>query len=246
MKLTVIGAFGGYPAKGQATSAFLLQNSTFNLLIDCGSGALLALQDVLSPLQLDAVLLTHFHADHVADVGVLQHFWQLAPGPKKVPILPIYASNHQPENFDKLDWPASTSKQALDLTNPMQIGPFTIKFFKTKHPVETYAVRIKEIGNPHELVYTADTTMVDGLNEFIAGADVLLADTNFLANHPSPRWHLTTAETATLANTAHVKNVILTHLPPFGDLDALKSEVASMLMPDIRLTIAQKGLIFEI
>ncbi|CAH0418430.1 MBL fold metallo-hydrolase [Periweissella ghanensis] len=246
MKLTVIGACGGYPAKGQATSAFLLQSQGFNLLIDCGSGALLALQKVLSPLQLDAVLLTHFHADHVADVGVLQHFWQLAPGPKKVPILPIYASNQQPENFDKLDWPASTVKRALDVTKPMQIGPFTLTFFKTKHPVETYAVRIKEAGNCHELVYTADTTLFDGLNDFIAGADVLLADTNFLANQPNPRWHLTTTETAMLANTGHVKNVILTHLPPFGDIDALKREVVAALTPDIRLTIAQEGLICEI
>lgn len=246
MKLTVIGCLGGFPAEGKATSCFLLESKGFNLLIDCGSGALLALQKVLSPLQLDAALLTHFHADHIADVGVLQHFWQLAPGVKKVPILPIYASDHDLENFNKLDWPESTQKQALDFTKPMQIGPFTISFFKTKHPVETYAVRIKEQGNSNELVYTADTTMVSGLGDFIKGAKVLLADTNFLADKPEPRWHLTTLETAQLANQAHVQHVILTHLPPFGDANAFKREVVAGLVNETDVEIAREGLICEI
>ncbi|MCM0598539.1 MBL fold metallo-hydrolase [Periweissella fabalis] len=246
MKLTIIGCLGGYPANGKATSCFLLSSHNFNLLIDCGSGALLALQKVISPLQLDAVVLTHFHADHIADVGVLQHFWQLAPGDKKVPWLPIYASNHDIENFNKLDWPYSTRKQALNFSKPMEIGPFTLSFFKTKHPVETYAVRIKETGNQNELVYTADTTIVSGLNEFIDGAHTVLTDTNFFANQKGPRWHLTTTETTDLANNTHVKQVILTHIPPFGDLDKLKYEVASKLMPNIKLDVADEGAIYEL
>lgn len=246
MQLTVIGYLGGFPAHGDATSCFLLESDDFKLLIDCGSGALLALQNYISPLQLDAVLLTHFHADHVADVGVLQHFWQLAPGNKKVPILPIYASNHDVDNFNRLDWPNSTVKHAINIEDGIKIGPFTCSFFKTKHPVETYAVRIKEDGNLHELVYTADTTMVDGLSEFIKGAEVLLADTNFFMNQPEPRWHLTTNEAANLVDIAEVKELILTHVPPFGDINALESETVAALHKNVKVQVAATGLQFKI
>lgn len=242
MKLTVIGSLGGFPAHGQATSSFLLTSDNFKLLIDCGSGALLALQKYISPLELDAVLLTHFHADHVADVGVLQHYWQLVPGERKVPLLPIYASNHDSAKFLRLDWPTATEKKAIDIENGIKIGPFKCTFFKTKHPVETYAVRIKEDGNPNELVYTADTTMVSGLSEFITGAKVLLADTNFYNDQPKPRWHLTTKEAAQLANQSQVKELILTHLPPFGNLNKLKMEAENTILSNIKITLAREGL----
>lgn len=83
MKITVLGYYGGYPFNGDGTSSYLVQSDDFNLLLDCGSGALIELEKHLDPLQLDAVVLTHYHADHIADVGVLQHYWQLAPGIKK-------------------------------------------------------------------------------------------------------------------------------------------------------------------
>lgn len=242
MQLTVIGYLGGLPAHGDATSCFLLTSGDYNLLLDCGSGALLALQKIISPLKLDAVLLTHFHADHIADVGVLQHYWQLVSGQRKTPRLPIYASNHDLVNYNRLDWPNATVKQAIDFENGIELGPFKCTFFKTKHPVETFAVRIKEDGNPNELVYTADTTVIAGLATFAKGAKVLLADTNFLANQPEPRWHLTTNETATLATDANIEEIILTHLPPFGDEKLIKTEVVEQVSATTKVTLAQTGL----
>lgn len=242
MKLTVIGCLGGFPAHGEATSSFLLTSGNYNLLIDCGSGALLALQKYISPLELDAVLITHFHADHVADIGVLQHYWQLVPDKRKLPLLPIYASNHDKLKFLSLDWPTATEKKAIDIDNGIKIGPFTCTFFKTKHPVETYAVRIKETGNPNELVYTADTTMLPGLEKFCMGAKVLLADTNFYNDQPEPRWHLTTKEAAQLANQAQIKELILTHLPPFGDINKLKMATQKDVLPNVKVTVAKAGL----
>ncbi|MBA1394328.1 MBL fold metallo-hydrolase, partial [Lactobacillus sp. XV13L] len=90
MKLTVLGYYGGYSYRGQGTSGYLLQDQGFNLLLDCGSGVLNSLESVLDPLQLDAVLLTHYHHDHTADLGVLQYYWQLKSGSKKHLELPIY------------------------------------------------------------------------------------------------------------------------------------------------------------
>lgn len=71
MNLTPVGIWGGYPKANEATSAFLLEYEGFHCLIDCGSGVLASLQNFLPLAQLDAVVLTHYHADHIADIGSL-------------------------------------------------------------------------------------------------------------------------------------------------------------------------------
>lgn len=73
MKLTVIGHWGGYPKMGEASSGYLLEHKGFKLLVDCGSAVLSQLQYYLKPTELDAVIVSHYHPDHVADIGVLQH-----------------------------------------------------------------------------------------------------------------------------------------------------------------------------
>ncbi|CZQ91640.1 Hypothetical protein Tpal_1442 [Trichococcus palustris] len=86
MELTILGYMGGYPTKDVGTTSYLLTSGEYRLLIDAGSNALLTLEHHLDPLDLDAVILTHYHADHIADLGVLQYTFQLkeaAEGKKK-------------------------------------------------------------------------------------------------------------------------------------------------------------------
>src|SRR5690625_7112639 len=73
MELTVIGYWGGYPAENGVTSAYLIEKDGFNLVIDLGSGALSKLHKYIDVAQIDAVLLSHYHHDYVADLGVLQY-----------------------------------------------------------------------------------------------------------------------------------------------------------------------------
>ncbi|MCX8046397.1 MAG: MBL fold metallo-hydrolase, partial [Anoxybacillus gonensis] len=40
MKVTVIGYWGAFPKKNEATSCYLFEHDGFRLLVDCGSGAL--------------------------------------------------------------------------------------------------------------------------------------------------------------------------------------------------------------
>lgn len=247
MKLTVLGYYGGYPAKGIGTSSFLLTaNSGYQLLIDCGSGALMALERVLDPLKLNAVILSHYHADHIADVGVLQHYWQLVNGNKAQPLLPIYGHSLDEIQFNQLDWPNATEKHSYQTDKALKLGPFTISFFKTKHPVDTFAMRIKEEDNDKEVVYTADTTVCEGLAEFIAGASILLADTNFYADKTGQRWHLTAPEAGELAKTARVQSLWLTHLPQTGLLTTLVTQAQFAAGRKVNVQRVHQGQIIKI
>jgi len=74
MKLTALGVWGGYPTRDAGTTSYLLQSeSGFNMLLDCGSRAVTELEHELQPTQLDAVILSHYHEDHIADLGALRH-----------------------------------------------------------------------------------------------------------------------------------------------------------------------------
>ncbi|KRL85616.1 beta-lactamase superfamily metal-dependent hydrolase [Lacticaseibacillus pantheris DSM 15945 = JCM 12539 = NBRC 106106] len=224
MEIRVLGYYGGYPADGVGTSAYLVTSGDYHLLMDAGSGALLELEPVLDPLQLDAVLLTHYHHDHTADVGTLQYYWQLRPGAKKEPVLPIYGHTKDPLNFAALTFGDFTIGRGYTADSTVDLGPLRLTFLETEHPVPAFAVRIEETTTGKVVVNTSDTRYFGGLAPFSRGADLLLADTNFLADKPAPRWHLTAPEAGKVAADAGVGQLVLTHLPQTVNLHVLQQQ----------------------
>lgn len=224
MEIRILGYYGGYPADGIGTSGYLVTSNGFNLLMDAGSGTLLELEKYLDPLQLDAVLLTHYHHDHTADVGPLQYLWQLRPGDKKEPVLPIYGHTKDPLNFVALTFGTFTKGVGYAGASQLAVGPFDLTFCETEHPVPAFAVRIVERATGKVVVNTSDTRYFAGLAPFAQDADLLMADTNFLNSKPQPRWHLTGGEAGQVASDANVKSLLLTHLPQTADLEVLRQQ----------------------
>lgn len=224
MRLTILGYYGGYPDHGVGTSAYLVQSGSYNLLMDVGSGALLALEQVLDPLQLDAVLLTHYHYDHMADFGVLQYYYQLHSGAKKHTPLPVYGHTKDPLHYAALTFDGFTKGMGYAGESKLELGPLTLTFLETQHPVPAFAVRIVENTTGQVLVNTSDTRAFAGLAPFAKDCDLLLADTNFLADKPAPRWHLTAPEAGALAKAAGAKHLLLTHLPQEVSLATLQAQ----------------------
>lgn len=237
MKLTVLGFMGGYPAKGVGTTAYLLESEAFHLLIDVGSNAVLALEKHLDPKQLDAVIVTHYHPDHIADMGVLQHVFQLKDPDKT---LPIYG--HVESDLHGLRESAYTT--AVDYTGnePITIGPFRISFLKTLHPVPCYALEIIEITTGKKLVFTADSGYLADFISFSKDADVLLADTNFFQGQEGHKVHMTSYEVGSIAKEANVKKLILTHLPPSGEWEKLLGEAKEAAGDVVVVQLAEKDL----
>lgn len=73
MKVTVLGKYGPFAPKNSATSSYLLQTATANVLIDCGSGIVSKLVDKNLVKDLSFIVLSHLHFDHVSDMGVLSY-----------------------------------------------------------------------------------------------------------------------------------------------------------------------------
>lgn len=233
MKLTILGYLGGYPSKGLGTTGYLIQTDGFNLLLDAGSGTLLELEKHIDPLELDAVVLTHYHQDHIADVGVLQYLWQLKAGNRKHNKLPIYGHFEDPLNFGSLTWPNATEGISYSEFNTLDLGELQLNFKKTIHPVPAFAVNILDKANNKRLGFTSDTTAFKNLGIFLQGVDLLITDTYFKENNDNNlRWHLTTKETADLFLETKAKKLLLSHLPDKIDHEEILLETKNYIGQD--------------
>src|SRR5437660_3192192 len=68
MRLTVVGCSGSMPGPHSSASCYLLEADGFRLVVDLGSGALGPLQRYTALERVDAVVLSHLHADHCLDM----------------------------------------------------------------------------------------------------------------------------------------------------------------------------------
>ncbi|XIF19638.1 MAG: MBL fold metallo-hydrolase [Acetilactobacillus jinshanensis] len=248
MKVRVIGYYGGYPTKGVGTSSYLLTAGNYHLLIDCGSGDLLSLEKYFNPLKLNAVILSHYHWDHIADVGVLQYYWQLHTKGREEPILPIYGNSEDPLNLGSLTWPNSTKGYGYNGNSKLKLGPLTITFKRTIHPVPAYAMRIVDNNTHQVLVYTADSNYFEGLAKFAHNANLLITDTNYYAdkNQVEPRWHMTSSECGKLAKQAKCDKLLLSHLPQYGDLNQLVNEARQTAGSHPKIELAKVGKVIDV
>ncbi len=235
MKLTIIGCWGGYPKQNAASSGYLLEHEDFKLLIDCGSGVLSKLQNIIQPEKLDAVLLSHYHPDHIADIGVLQHA-RLIQGllGKKFSSLPLFGHGFNQHEFAKLTYKNITEGVAYNPAVKLFVGPFQVSFLKTNHPVPCYAMRFEVDGKV--IVYTADSSFKEDFIEFSRNADVLLCECNFYGHQDGKSaGHMNSVDAGQFAQKAAVKQLILTHLPHYGNLAELLTEASNEFTGIIKL-----------
>ncbi|WP_050182733.1 MBL fold metallo-hydrolase [Domibacillus robiginosus] len=224
MNVTVLGCWGGFPKANEASSGYLIEHDGFKLLVDCGSAVLSKLQNHLKPADLNAVILSHYHADHVADIGVLQHALLIDSFTSKTREEPLTIYGHnEADGFQILTYKNITKGIAYDPADTLQVGPFSISFFKTNHPAPCYAMKITD--GTDTVVYTADTAFQKELASFAKGADVLLAESNlYKGMDGSSAGHMTAQQAGILAREAGIKTLVLTHLPHFGELEQLVQE----------------------
>ncbi|WP_026590534.1 MBL fold metallo-hydrolase [Bacillus sp. UNC437CL72CviS29] len=243
MKMTVVGFWGGFPEVGEATSGYLFEHDGFRLLVDCGSGVLAQLQKYITPSDIDAVLLSHYHHDHVADIGVLQYARLISSMVKgQLPQLPIYGHGFDVQGFSSLTHEPYTKGIVYNPEETVQIGPFSISFLKTVHPVICYAMRIT-VGDK-VVVYSADSSYIPEFIPFTKDADLFICECNMYAHQEAAKaGHMNSTEVADIAKHANVKELLLTHLPHTGNPSDLVEEAKQIFSGSI--VLAHSGYVWN-
>lgn len=263
MKLTVIGATGSMSGPQSPASCYLLQATapgadgtprTWSLVLELGPGGFGALMRVIDPREVDGVVLSHLHADHISDMISFHVFRRWYPTGALGPI-PVLAprgavdrvrgvGGDGPEEFYAGEF--EFFDHEVGRVRPH--GPFRIESFPAVHPVEAYAVRItgpSEDGGEAVLTFSGDTDACEGLTAAARDADLFLCEAAFVDGRDEVRdIHLTGGRAGATATEAGARRLVLTHIQPWTDpADVLGPARAAYVGP---LDVALGGAVYEI
>ena len=228
MQLTVLGSYGPYPAPGGACSGYLLEHEGSKILLDCGNGVLSRLQKYIKPWEVEAILLSHLHADHISDLFILKYALDMARGKQIISDgVKLYLPKEPVEESQRIPYKEVYQMNYLDPEEDITIGPFHITFLPTVHPLDCLAMKIKCVDKT--LVYSGDTEYFPQLEQFAAGCDLFLCEANFQDDdiEASRRNHLSARQAAEIAQKGEVKKLLLTHLPAEKDAEVSLKEAKS-------------------
>jgi ribonuclease BN (tRNA processing enzyme) len=262
VRITVLGKSPSWQDAGGACSGYLVEEDGFALLLDCGNGVFSKLRHYRDYVDVDAVLISHLHADHFLDLVPFSYALQYAPRQQPVavggwpgtsrPAHPqLYAPMGAGEVFRHLVacWGhEELIERAFELSeydgpDSLSLGPFTVRFCEVPHYTRTFAVELSVNGG--RFTYSADCSPNDQLVRFAHDTDLLLIE----ATLPRPertgvRGHLTPSEAGEHGRRAAARRVVLTHFSDELDPDWARAEATAGYGAPVEL--AHEGAIYAV
>lgn len=246
MRVRVLGGCGAWPAAGQACSGYLVDHDGFHLLVDPGYATLPRLLEVVDADVIDAVLVSHGHADHCADLHPLLRARTL--GDRDPSPLPIHTLPAAIDGVLALDLPGMLERahavHEFAAGERFEVGPFRVETWLLPHSAPNAGIRLTAGGRA--LAYTGDTGPSPDIEVMARGADVFLAEATFPDEVPSgAAHHLSSARQAgENAARAGVGQLVLTHLWPGSDPSAHARAAGRAY--DGPVTVARGGTIVDL
>jgi ribonuclease BN (tRNA processing enzyme) len=225
MKLTVLGNNGPFPAAGGACSGYLISEGNIKILIDCGSGVLSNLLKFVRFEELDAIILTHLHSDHISDMMVLRYAVQIKKARGFMDkCITVYAPNDPEEEFKRLDIKGVFDLKPITGNLQLSFDNLKITFKDMKHPVKCFGISIYD--GSVRFVFSGDTSICGNIIEFSRNADLVMLDSGLLERDKKGENvpHLTAKECGLVAKEAGAKKLLLTHFWPDYNIDELLAE----------------------
>jgi ribonuclease BN (tRNA processing enzyme) len=200
----------------------LFETRAAAIVADLGTGGFANLARFRTPESIDAVVISHMHADHFIDVIPLRYALRygarthdrrvrllLPPGGTE--ILHAMVTPFAGEAGAFLD--DVFAIETYDVGTPVTIGDITMTFAPTKHYIDCYAMRF---ATPELVfVYSADTAPEESLAAFSRDATFLLCEATLDEAEEAlePRGHLSAREAGVLATQAGARALFLSHYP---------------------------------
>lgn len=235
MKLTTIGGSAAGTGTLQGCSSYLVQTDSTSLVLDLGPGTLQQLRAHVDYRTVDGIVISHLHADHIADVVALRYTLSYNPVPPPGPV-PLWLPpdgkatlRRIAQAFDSPDSGLEWFTDVLDIgefdpKGSVTIGDLTCTFTPTIHFVPCWAIRVHPADNCGDLFYTADTGPAADLTEFASGSRAVIAeaaDTGDTGMVFEERGHMSASEAAQLATDIGAETLVLTHVFEEHDLERL-------------------------
>src|SRR5690606_7826042 len=186
-----------------------------------GSGSLGVLQRFIGLYDVDAIFLSHLHADHCLDLcgyHVARTYGPAAPYPR----VPVHAPAAAPGRLAAAS--GMPEERGLETAfasarlapGTIEAGPFRVTSALVNHPVEAYGFRVEYGGR--SVTYSGDTGECPELVKLAENTDLLLCEASLLHRPDLPvGLHLSGKQAAEHAAEAGAARLVLTHLVPWND-----------------------------
>ncbi|MCU1449104.1 MAG: metal-dependent hydrolase, beta-lactamase superfamily [Acidimicrobiales bacterium] len=221
LTLTVLGCSGTYASPGGACSGYLVGDGATTVWVDAGSGTLANLQHHVPLDGVDAVVLSHEHPDHWADLEGFYNVCRFVTGREGMPVYaPAGVKTH---TYNEDESPYLVWHDVTDGSR-VAVGGLDFTFSRTDHGPETLAMRVDAGGR--SLGYSADTGPAWSLAALGSGLDVALCEATFLQDQEGVAQHLSARQAGESARAAGTGRLLLTHLWPTVDPEQSRAEAS--------------------
>lgn len=264
MQITVLGKSPSWSDAGGACSGYLVEDGDTRLLVDCGSGVFSELRRACDYVDVDAVVVSHMHADHFLDLIPFANALTYAPRQQPVPV-ERWPGTDNPARPDLLLPPGgieilrvvadaggqpglfahSFVLREYSVAETVRIGGLCARFQPVPHYIPTNAIEVTPAAGGGRFTYGADHRPSPELCAFAASTDLLMLE----ATLPRPeregmRGHLTPAEAGEHAATCAAARLVLTHISDELDYDWALAEAARAYAGPIE--IAHPGAVYAV
>jgi ribonuclease BN (tRNA processing enzyme) len=212
LRLTVLGSATPYPSADNPCSGYLVSGGATRVWVDAGTGTLGPLQRYVRLDELDAIWISHLHADHCADL-LTAYYGALYADIRLAAPIPLYGP---PGTADRLaDFLTNSAQRSpvesafavteLSDGHRVAVGSMALTSRAVEHGMPAFALRVEAGGR--SLVYSGDTAPCAALTELAADCDLLLCE----AEGDDPAHH-TPEQAGATATAAAARRLVVTHV----------------------------------
>lgn len=230
--MTVVGSSSSVPRPNRACSSYLIQDGEISIVLDLGTGSFSNLRRYVDYDGLDAVVISHMHADHFIDLIPLRYALRYGPL-RRTSKLPLYLPPDGERMLSHLvgafadegggDFLADVFDiKTYDPRRALRFGEGSLRFAHTAHYIPAFAIRYERGGQ--SVTYSSDTAPDPRVVEIARGTNIFICEATLRAGdvERGVRGHSTALEAAQMAHEARVGSLVLSHYPDLStsrDLD---------------------------
>jgi ribonuclease BN (tRNA processing enzyme) len=264
LRITILGKSPAWQDAGGACSGYLIEDDDTSLLLDCGNGVFSKLRKFRDYVELDAVVISHMHADHFLDLVPYAYALTYAPRQQPVPVdrwpgtdNPARPHLHVPTGGRDVlrrvvgAWGnEDLVEKAFDLheyetTDMLEIGSLRVRFHEVPHFVETNAVDVTTTNGDGRFTFGADSRPCDELPEFAQGTDLLMLEATLpRPERAGPRGHLTPSEAGDHGRRAKARRLVITHISDELDEQWARDEASKAFGSPVE--VAREGAVYTL
>ncbi len=229
LEIIPMGAGAAFGPSDQAQSSYLVRGGGSSAVLDMGSGTFNRLLGEMDPVDLDVVIISHLHPDHLVDLLALRVYMAHGPG------LGYPLEVHGPPGLEARlsalvggeQWEGITFHCLEEGGGTLLAGDLVLSHTVVPHLPPTHAVRVDHGGR--SITYGADCAPNDALPELAEGTDVLLLECSWGTGELVPGVpHLNAAAAGEMARRAGARRLVLMHGYPDVDQDAAVAEAQAI------------------